>query len=197
MSIVQQVRKTLKRKREGAVISASSLEAIGSRAAIDQTLSRLHRNGEILKIARGMYVVPVKGKFGAYPPAPDKVVRAYAKAKGKRIVPNGALAANHLGLTTQQPVRQVYLTSGQSGRLVLGSNPVEVRHVPEWQTLFSGQPAGEAVRAMAYLGKEKAKHAAVRIKHAIEPSEWSKLRRNKSKFPRWVAEAIEEAERVA
>src|SRR5262245_47899048 len=121
MTVTEKVRKALKGKREGAIVSARSLEQLGSRAALDQTLSRLSKNGEILRISRGLYVVPVRGKFGAYPPPPEKVVRGYAKAKGKRVVPNGALAANRFGLTTQQPIRQVYLTSGQPGNLALGS----------------------------------------------------------------------------
>lgn len=196
-TIVEQVRRALKGKKEGAVVNAQSLERLGSRGAIDQTLSRLSKTGEIMRISRGMYVIPVRGKFGIYPPSPEKVVKAYAKIKGKRVVPNGAVAANRFGLTTQQPIREVFLTSGQPGTLKLGSNPVEVRHVPEWQTLLPNQPAGEAVRAMAYMGKKNAQETAVRIKRKLGPEEWSKLKRIKSKLPGWVATAVSEAERVA
>jgi hypothetical protein len=124
-------------------------------------------------------------------------VRSYAKAKGQAVVPHGAIAANRFGLTTQQPVRQVYVTAGQPGRIALGSNPVEVRHVPEWQIIYPGHPAGEAVRALAYMGKTGAKENAIRIRKALGQSEWAKIKRAKSKLPGWLAEAVSEAERVA
>lgn len=197
MTIMEKVRHALKSKKEGSIVSARSLERIASRGAIDQTLSRLARAGEIIRISRGMYVVPVRGKFGSYPPSPEKVVRAYSKAKRKRIVPHGAVAANRLGLTTQQPIRQVYLTPGQPGRLELGTNPVEVRHAPEWQTILPNQPAGEAIRAMAYMGKERAKESAVKIRRVLGPAEWAKIKRARSRLPEWVVKAVEEAERVA
>ena len=51
-------------------------------------------------------------------------------------MPNGAAAANALGLTTQVPMRAVYLTSGPSRRLKLGAQMIEIRHAPIWQLIF-------------------------------------------------------------
>ncbi|MGV7030524.1 DUF6088 family protein [Methylobacterium symbioticum] len=188
------VRAALRRKREGSVITAESLSKLGTRSAIDQTLSRLAAKGEIMRIARGAYVVPRKGEFGSFPPSAERVVRSMAKRMRKPIVPDGGVAANRFGLTTQQPIRRVYLTSGRSSSLALGSNPVELRHVPKWQTVLPGEPAGEAVRAMAYLGKEQAKEAASRLKERLEPSQWEKLNRIAPKLPKWVGSAIAEVE---
>ena len=50
-----------------------------------------------------------------------------AKQRGETIVPSGAAAANALGLTTQVPVKSVYLTSGRSRVLNLGRQAVELR----------------------------------------------------------------------
>ena len=113
---------------------------------------------------------------------------------GKPIVTNGAVAANRFGLTTQQPIRRVYLTSGRSALLALGSNPVELRHVPKWQTVLPNEPAGEAIRAMAYLGKEQAREAARQLRERLEPSQWLKLNKVAPKLPKWIGSAIREAE---
>lgn len=53
----------------------------GSRAAVDQTLSRLARSGELLRAGRGVYVLPVKGKFGARAPEVAKVVQEWASQR--------------------------------------------------------------------------------------------------------------------
>lgn len=193
-ALSQSVRAAVRRKREGSIITAESLSKLGARSAIDQALSRLAAKGEIMRIARGAYVTPRKSEFGSFPPSAERVVSSMAKHMGKPIVPNGGIAANRFGLTTQQPIRKVYLTSGPSRSLALGSNPVELRHVPKWQTVLPGEPAGEAVRAMAYLGKGQAKEAALRLKEQLEPSQWEKLNRIAPKLPRWVGSAIAEVE---
>jgi hypothetical protein len=62
--------------------------------------------------------------------------------EGETIVSNGAAAANALGLTTQVPVRSVYLTSGRSRKMHLGKQVVELRHAPRWQLALANRPAG-------------------------------------------------------
>jgi hypothetical protein len=137
---------------EGASLSAKALLHLGSRAAVDQALSRLARSGELLRAGRGVYVLPVKGKFGARAPEVAKVVQEWASQRGETVVGNGATAANALGLTTQVPVRQVFLTSGRSRKLKLGAQTVELKHAPPWQLLYPGQAAGEVIRSLAWAG---------------------------------------------
>ena len=67
-NLAQQVLRHATSLPEGASLSAKALLHLGSRAAVDQALSRLARNGELLRAGRGVYVLPVKGKFGARAP---------------------------------------------------------------------------------------------------------------------------------
>jgi hypothetical protein len=50
---------------EGKPISAKMLLHLGTRAAIDQSLSRLVRRGKLLRAGRGVYVSPVVTRFGS------------------------------------------------------------------------------------------------------------------------------------
>ena len=124
---------------EGVPMAAKELLHLGNRAAIDQTLSRLVQRGSLIRVGRGLYVLPVEGRFGARPPESAKVVRAIVEQHGENVVPHGAAAANELGLTTQVPVREVYLTSGPTRNLRLGKQVVELRHAPAWQLALPGQ----------------------------------------------------------
>lgn len=193
MSTIENIRKAVKAKRPGTVISAASVLSMGSREAVDQSLARLARSGELMRIARGKYVRPQTGRFGNYPPSATKVMKSLAKAQGKAIVESGAVSANRLGLTTQQPVRQIYLTAGKGGEIALGKNPIRVRRVPAWQTMFANRPAGQALRALAYLGKTEAGGAAKRIRASLEAEEWEALKRARNKLPAWVSQALENA----
>jgi hypothetical protein len=141
-NLAQQVLTLAASLPEGASLSAKTLLHLGSRAAVDQALSRLARSGALLRAGRGVYVLPVNGKFGARAPEVAKVVHEWASQRGEIVVGSGAEAANALGLTTQVPVRRVFLTSGRSRKLKLGSQTVELRHAPAWQLLYPGQAAG-------------------------------------------------------
>lgn len=141
---------------EGTAVCAKALLHLGSRAAVDQALSRLVKRGHLLRLSQGVYVRPVESRFGARPPSVSQTLEAFAGLKGETVVPHGAAAANRLGLTQQVPVRLLYLTSGPSRRLTLGSQTIELRHAPRWQLALAGRPAGEALRTLAWFGPGKA-----------------------------------------
>ena len=97
---------------EGTPVAAKELLHLGRRAAVDQALSRLVRRASLMRAGRGIYIRPVESRFGTRPPAASKVIEGIAAQRGESMVPHGAAAANELGLTTQVPVREMYLTSG-------------------------------------------------------------------------------------
>lgn len=175
---------------EGASLSAKALLHFGSRAAVDQALSRLERSGSLMRAGRGVYVLPVKGKFGARAPEVAKVVQEWAHQRGETVVGNGAAAANALGLTTQVPVRQVFLTSGRSRKLTLGSQTVELRHAPPWQLLYPGQAAGEVIRSLAWVGPSGSAAALGRLKRKLPASELQVVANARARLPTWLASQV-------
>lgn len=50
---------------EGAALAAKGLLHLGSRAGVDQALKRLTERGQLIRAGRGIYMRPVKGRFGA------------------------------------------------------------------------------------------------------------------------------------
>ena len=132
-SVMNQILEYASQVPEGRPLIAKELLHLGSRAAVDQSLARLARSGQLLRAGRGVYVKPVENRFGTRAPMSMKVVEELAAKRGETVVPHGAAAANALGLTTQVPTREVYLTSGPTRRLKLGSQIVELRHARRWQ----------------------------------------------------------------
>ncbi len=171
---------------EGTPISAKELLHLGNRGAVDKALSRLATRGELLRICSGEYVRPVKTRFGTRAPSVSRIVAALAHMRGETIVCHGSAAANDLGLTTQVPVRSVYLTSGQPGELRVGSEVVELMHVRNWQLAAPGERAGEAIRAMAYLGPA----SVHRVMERLSPSEAQKVISLRGTFPQSFAERV-------
>lgn len=189
-SVARNILEHVRQLPEGSVLGAKGLLHLGSRAAIDQALSRLARSGLLLRASRGSYLLPVEGRFGSRPPSVAKVVERLSEAEGAAIVPNGAAAANSLGLSTQVPVRAVYLTSGRSRKLRLGAQTIELVHAPRWQLAMAGRPAGEALRALAWLGRSQAARVVGELRGRLPPSEFAALSSAARIMPSWMAAAV-------
>ena len=175
---------------EGALLTAKGLLHLGQRAAVDQALSRLARRGKLLRAGRGLYVRPVESRFGARAPTTEKVVAGLAELRGETVASHGAAAANALGLTSQVPVRSVYLTSGPSRTLRLGRQSVEMRHAPAWQLVLAGRPAGEILRALAWLGPSKAEGALLTLRRTLPASDLQALAKAAPLLPTWLAQLV-------
>jgi hypothetical protein len=178
---------------EGALLTAKGLLHLGQRAAVDQALSRLARRGELLRAGRGLYVRPVESRFGARAPTPEKVVAGLAELRRETVASHGAAAANALGLTSQVTVRSVYLTSGPSRTLRLGGQSVEMRHAPAWQLVLAGRPAGEILRALAWLGPSKAEGALRTLRRTLPASDLQALAKAAPLLPTWLAQQVSQS----
>ena len=175
---------------EGAPLCPSALLHLGTRAAVDQALSRLARSGRLVRIYQGVYVRPIETRFGKCPPGMDKVIPALSELWGEVIVPCGGGAANVLGLTTQVPMRLVYLTSGPSRKLWHARQPVVLRHAPRWQLVAPNRTAGNIVRALDWLGPLEVNEALDRLVPRISAEDLEELASVRAVLPAWLAEPI-------
>ena len=175
---------------EGTLLCPSALLHLGSRAAVDQALSRLARKGELMRVCQGVYVRAIQTRFGSRPPTMDKVLASLSALWGETIVPCGGIAANTLGLTTQVPIRSVYLTSGPNRHLKLGELAVELRHAPRWQLVAPHRPAGDAVRGLAWLGPEEVEENLGAIEKRLSSSDFEELAAARAVMPSWLAEPV-------
>ena len=177
---------------EGVPLAAKGLLHLGSRAAVDQTLSRLAARGELIRAGRGIYMRPVQTRFGPRSPSAEQAIEALAVQRGETIVLSGAAAANTLGLTTQVPVKSVYLTSGRSRVLNLGRQAVELRHAPRWQLALGSQTSGQVVRALAWLGPDEAPNALQILRSKLTETAKIELMSAAPQFPTWLARLVGE-----
>lgn len=143
-----------------------------------------------MRAGRGVYVRLLKGRFGTRPPAAAMLVRTIGQQRGETVAIHGATAANTLGLTTQVPAHEIYLTSGRTRCLKLGAQVVEMRHAPSWQVLMPERPAGDAVRALAWLGPKHAAEALRTLKRKLSKTEVREMVRARGRLPTWMAQEV-------
>ena len=159
-------------------------------AEATRALSRVVRSDRLLRICRGVYMSPIQTKFGLRAPRLEKRLAFLSALWGEVIVPNGGGAANWLGLTTQNTVRSVYLTSGPDRLPHFGAHAAELRHAPAWQLTAPHRTAAVVIRALAWLGPNEVEKA---LDVVIPPGHRGGLerpRRRRAVMPAWMAEPL-------
>lgn len=189
-SLIDQILEYASREAEGVALTAKALLHLGSRAAVDQALSRLAATNRLLRVGRGLYVRPERTRFGLRPPSTESVVRSIEEHQGDIVVPHEAAEANSLGLTTQVPVREIFLTSGRSRSLSLGGREVELRHAPAWKLVMAHRVAGAAVRALSWAGPERAREVVIALEARLSPNDVRELLAARSRLPTWMAREV-------
>ena len=176
--------------QEATPLCPAALLHLGNRAAVDQALSRLAQSGKLMRICQGVYMRPIETRFGFRAPRVGKALAALSALWGETIVPCGGAAANCLGLTTQNPVRAVYLTSGPNRRLHFGALPVALRHAPRWQLSAPHRKAGAVIRALAWLGPEEVKDSLEAVLPTLSDEDRKELAIARALMPIWMAEPV-------
>ena len=146
----------IERLGEGKAFSAKDFLDIASRGTIDMALGSLTRSGIIRRIRRGLYDMPKVNPTlgGKLSPDIDEAARAIARGQRWKIVPEGAWAANLLGLSTQVPAKIIYLTDGPNNEVLIGRRSIHFKHArPKAMAGLEGKFA-LVVQALRYLGKE-------------------------------------------
>jgi len=175
---------------EATPLCPAALLHLGNRAAVDQALSRLARSGHLMRVCQGVYMRPIETPFGRCAPSVAVAIEALSALWGETIVPCGGAAANRLRLTTQNPVRMVYLTSGPNRRLHFGSSVVELRHAPRWQLAAPRRKAGDVIRALAWLGPEEVEDGLESVLPMLSEAEREELAAARAVMPIWMAEPL-------
>lgn len=191
--LAEKMQRRIRAKGEGAVFAARDFLDLGSRAAVDQALSRLGRSGVIHRISRGVYNYPRRNERLdiTVSPSPEEVVRAVARRDSSRVQVSGAEAANALGLSTQVPARIVYLTDGQSRRMQLGGQVVELRHTTPRNMATAGKVSGTVIQALRHLGRKHVDESAVRhLQRVLSEGDKKKLRKDRIHAPAWMQPAL-------
>jgi hypothetical protein len=151
-----QIVRRIERLGEGKAFSAKDFLDVASRTTIDVTLASLALDGTIRRVRRGLYDMPRVNPAlgGRLSPDIDEAARAIARRQRWNIVPEGAWAANLLGLSPQVPAKIIYLTDGPNNEVPIGRRRIVFKHArPKAMSGLEGKFA-LVVQALRHLGKE-------------------------------------------
>lgn len=191
-TVAERIRAYVEGLPAGEPFTTAALLRFGTRAAVDQNLTRLVRNGTIERVARGVFVRPVVNEYvGKVSPEPAKIAEAVAHSSGSAIKVHGAEAARRFQLSTQTPMQSVYWTSGPNREIQVGKTRIRLRHAGSKKLALAGTQAGTALAALWYLGKEQVTPAVIeQIKSKLPENEFEALRSETKSMPAWMSDAF-------
>ncbi len=119
--------KILKSSR-GELFFADDFSKYGSPENIRQVLSRLEKEDVLVRLAHGIYLKPkIDLLLGSISPNIEEIAKEIAKRDKARIAPTGVLALYLLGLSTQIPLKAVYLTDGSQREIKIGNRSIKFK----------------------------------------------------------------------
>jgi hypothetical protein len=193
-TVDEQILSRIYGNRRGWVFTPDNFKHLGSRDSIASALKRHKQSGLIRQLARGLYDYPkIDPELGALEPSAETIAKTLAGRDATRLQPSGAYAANLLGLSTQVPMKIVYLTDGRSRTVQLGKRQIILKNTTPRNMATANKISGFVIQALRYLGKDNITQEEIaQLKMRLSPSERKQLIADIRYAPEWIAEIFRE-----
>lgn len=147
------IESTISRRKPGEIVFPTDFRGKGSQAAIKKAMSRIAKAGKISRLAHGIYYIPKSDpKLGKLRPDPEQVVKMVAQKERIRIRPAGSYALHKLGLTTQVPMKRVYITDGNARQFKLGNVLIRFKSTSAKKLAMKGELSSLVIQAIEEMG---------------------------------------------
>jgi ribosomal protein S20 len=156
-------------------------------------LSRLCKDELIVRLSAGIYLYPkIDEQIGILYPSIETIAKAIAKREKSRLIPTGTYALNALGLSTQVPMRVVYLTDGAPRVVKVGKKAtINFKKTTAKNLAFKGKITTLIVFALKEIGNGKAtENDLQKIKEALSHETHETILHDAKLAPEWISNII-------
>ncbi|WP_195408468.1 DUF6088 family protein [Bacteroides congonensis] len=190
-SIEDNILTAIQVKGRGSIFFPSDFTSYGEVKAVGKSLERLTAKGDIVRLARGIYLYPeidtVLG-LGVLMPTIEQIAETIARRDKARIVPTGIYAMNKLGLSTQVPMNVVYLTDGAPRKVSLGNGrSIQFKYTTPRNLAFTNPLAMLVTFALKEVGKDNVTEDIIkRIKSVLQKERKENILADEALMPAWI-----------
>lgn len=148
-SIEDKVHQRILKVKRGNLLFPEDFQDLGSSEAIRLALHRLEKEKRIARVAQGIYVRPIISQYlGEVLPSAEEVAKGIAKRDRIRIVPTGVYALSALGLSTQVPMKLVFLSDGAARVVKIGKRTIKFKKTTPKSLLAKGKISSLVIQAL-------------------------------------------------
>lgn len=179
---------SLKSRQKGSVIFVSDFLDYGNSESVKKALLRLNEKETIVRLAHGIYLYPkVDKELGILFPSTEDIAIAIARRDKVRIIPTGVQALNKLGLSTQVPMKVVYLTDGGTRNIKVGKRTISFRNTSPKNLFMKGEISSLVIQALKTIGNSKLDDSTLlKIKDILKQEKKENIVNDAKLAPEWI-----------
>lgn len=187
-SVDCKIEKAIKSKPRGHLLFSGDFSGKGSAESIRKALQNLKEKGLIRSVSQGIYVRPVISEYiGEVLPTAEDVAKAIARRDKIKLVPTGAYAMHALGLSTQIPLKLVFLTDGAPRTIKVGKRTIKLKKTTPKNLNAKGKISSLVIQALREIGKDKATDDELRtITTLLQKEDKKVLQHDIALAPAWI-----------
>lgn len=182
MSISNEIKQVIASKPPGSVFSCADFLSLGSRAAVDQALTRLVRAGVLVRITRGLY-----GTVDAAVEA-QALARVITRKTGEHV---GLAAVSAASGADGGEGHVVVPTTGPSRTIKASGQTLRLRHMSQRKVELARSPEGSVLLALWTRGLNNL--TTLEIQRATAGWRKEEIDRFAPLIPAWLRKAVQQA----
>jgi len=187
-----QIQTKISKASFGEIFFLDDFTKYGSFDNIRKVLSRLEQEGLVERLAQGIYLKPKKDSLlGTLYPTTEEIAKQIAQRDKARIAPTGVLALYLLGLTTQIPLKTVYLSDGSQRVVKIGNRTIQFKKTVPKSFAIKDELLHLIVQAFKEVGQNKVTEDFLqKIKTAIHQLDEQVIQKQLKYAPVWIQKQI-------
>lgn len=187
-----QIEEKISKSSRGKLFFADDFVKFGTPDNIRQVLSRLEKDDVLLRIAQGIYLKPkIDPLIGSILPDIEEVAKEIAQRDKVRIAPTGVLALYLLGLSTQVPLKAVYLTDGSQREVQIGKRTIKFKKTVPKSFAIKDELLHLVVQAFREVGQKNITDAFLnQIKPSVLKLDEDSVKQQLKYAAEWIQKAI-------
>lgn len=178
---------------KGEIFFIADFTELGNYEAVRKSLQRLTKDKSIERIAKGIYFLPKKHeRLGIIYPHAEQIAKAIAKRDKARIIATGSTALNLLGLSTQIPLKVVFLTDGSARKIKVGKQTIEFKKTNPKNLSIEHRLTNLVIQGLKAIGEKNVTQEQLQqIQSIIDQSDERDLvYQNLKNAPVWIQKII-------
>jgi DNA-directed RNA polymerase subunit K/omega len=191
-SVECKIERLIKTRPKGVLLFPDNFADRGSADSVRKALQSLKDKGFIKSVAHGIYVRPKKKPYiGEVLPSAEEVAQAIAKRDKIRLVPTGVYSLFALGLSTQVPLKLVFLTDGAPRTVKVGKRTIKLKKTTPKNLMAKGRISSLVIQALREIGKDKAKPDELKqIRKLLIEEDHQLLKHDIKLAPEWIKQIM-------
>jgi DNA-binding Xre family transcriptional regulator len=191
-SVQTRIENEIKSIKRGSILFPSNFDDIGNVEVVKKSLLRLENKKFLVRLAHGIYLYPKQDKLlGVLYPTIEEIAVSIAERDKARIIPTGTTALNKLGLSTQIPMKIVFLTDGAPRSILVGKRTIKLKRTSPKNLAVKGKITSLIIQALKEIGKDNVTAEQLeKIKIHLEKEKQEIIEHDAKLAPVWISKIM-------